>query len=874
MSQYLARLGVVLGIDTAEYSADVDEVQRQTKKMQNTIASELRLAEKEYQRLKYATEDYGKEVTNLTRIQRQMEAGGSLSHLPEQTRKALEAQASALDAVMKKQVAGFKMGQQQIAALGYQTTDIITGLASGQNPLLVLIQQGGQLRDQFGGFKNVLEGISKVLTPMRVLFGGIAAAITAIGYAAYKGSEEVTNFNNAMTLLNNSTQLSFSGFTALSAQIADKYNISIAKSKEIILELAKSGNYTNKQMSDLGGIIAHIAKLSGQSGQEVAKNLIPNLDGSSRGAKSLNDQFVFLSLQEYKQIEILDKVGQKNKALEITINALKKAQRDQVKDTTDLGDAFDYLSRKISDASEGWKSFFEQKTREQKLNELYRQKLENQKIIDNTSNPLQKKYAIANLEAVNKQIDAITDEYANKGIAGKKARDAKAKIDTLEKERQLANSISDMRLSNDKAEDKAKLDMQLTYLNASMAAEKKFQYAIVEANREYNHEIMRDREETGGRKAIEIRRKYDNAVEQANANLAKDTVDIEKKKNDKITEANRIEIDARYQYQLDKANEFQKIDIQTQMSIQKAFTDFMKKEEDERFEFTFENMNILFQKIADAKAKGIQQTNDISRVQSKVYEDEQRTRANGIQLEQDRLALYSQNLLASEKDVSIMEAKLKLQQEIDKIQKDQKLTPEDKEKRKEEENHIYNMSVALANQKEQYQYLKDMNSAVFNDMGTAIDNFVKTGKRSFKDLARSIISDLMSIYLKAQILGLAKMFFGGSTTSIEPLTSISDFKLDYSLAGAKASGGPVSSGSTYLVGEKGPELFMPSSSGTIIPNNQLSGSMNSPQIVYNGPYIASMSAIDTQSATQFLARNKAAVWAANQSAQRSVPVSR
>jgi hypothetical protein len=135
MSQYLARLGVVLGIDTAEYSADVDEVQRQTKKMQNTIASELRLAEKEYQRLKYATEDYGKEVTNLTRIQRQMEAGGSLSHLPEQTRKALEAQASALDAVMKKQVAGFKMGQQQIAALGYQTTDIITGLASGQNPL-------------------------------------------------------------------------------------------------------------------------------------------------------------------------------------------------------------------------------------------------------------------------------------------------------------------------------------------------------------------------------------------------------------------------------------------------------------------------------------------------------------------------------------------------------------------------------------------------------------------------------------------------------------------------------------------------------------------------------------------------------------------
>jgi hypothetical protein len=47
-----------------------------------------------------------------------------------------------------------------------------------------------------------------------------------------------------------------------------------------------------------------------------------------------------------------------------------------------------------------------------------------------------------------------------------------------------------------------------------------------------------------------------------------------------------------------------------------------------------------------------------------------------------------------------------------------------------------------------------------------------------------------------------------------------------------------------------------------------------PQVVYNGPYIASMSAIDTQSATQFLSRNKQAVFAANQSATRSLPQSR
>jgi phage-related minor tail protein len=39
----------------------------------------------------------------------------------------------------------------------------------------------------------------------------------------------------------------------------------------------------------------------------------------------------------------------------------------------------------------------------------------------------------------------------------------------------------------------------------------------------------------------------------------------------------------------------------------------------------------------------------------------------------------------------------------------------------------------------------------------------------------------------------------------------------------KASGGPVDGGRTYLVGEKGPELFTPRTTGTIIPNNALGG---------------------------------------------------
>jgi lambda family phage tail tape measure protein len=168
--------------------------------------------------------------------------------------------------------------------------------------------------------------------------------------------------------------------------------------------------------------------------------------------------------------------------------------------------------------------------------------------------------------------------------------------------------------------------------------------------------------------------------------------------------------------------------------------------------------------------------------------------------------------------------------------------------------------------------------SVTQNMETALENFVQTGKLSFSDLARSIISDLIKIQLRAQATAIFKSsglgdllggFFGGGGASGGGLFSTAP-----SAGGLKflADGGPISG--PAIVGERGPELFVPKTSGTIIPNNKLSSMSGQPQVVYNGPYIANMQAIDTQSATQFLAKNKQAVWSANQSAQRSLPQSR
>lgn len=168
------------------------------------------------------------------------------------------------------------------------------------------------------------------------------------------------------------------------------------------------------------------------------------------------------------------------------------------------------------------------------------------------------------------------------------------------------------------------------------------------------------------------------------------------------------------------------------------------------------------------------------------------------------------------------------------------------------------------------QWVEQAVDSVFGNMTSAIDQFVETGKFSFSDFTKSIIQDLIKIQMRmlmtalfAKAIGFAldSFFAPGSSSFIQGPPR------------PKAGGGDVVAGVPYYVGEKGPELFVPNRNGTIVPNTTANMNNQQPQIVYNGPYIQNMNAIDTQTATQFLAKNKEAVYAANMSASRSMPTS-
>jgi len=157
--------------------------------------------------------------------------------------------------------------------------------------------------------------------------------------------------------------------------------------------------------------------------------------------------------------------------------------------------------------------------------------------------------------------------------------------------------------------------------------------------------------------------------------------------------------------------------------------------------------------------------------------------------------------------------------------------------------------------------------AVVSNMETMLRNFVETGKLNFKDFVGSVIKDLLYMEMKAQATMIFRQIWGSFSASF-------GFNKNSANNIGLAAGGPIDS--PRLVGENGPELFVPRTPGTIIPQGswQQMASSGGGGLTVNGNYIANMSAIDTQSATQFLASNKQTIWAAYQSANRMVPISR
>lgn len=145
--------------------------------------------------------------------------------------------------------------------------------------------------------------------------------------------------------------------------------------------------------------------------------------------------------------------------------------------------------------------------------------------------------------------------------------------------------------------------------------------------------------------------------------------------------------------------------------------------------------------------------------------------------------------------------------------------------------------------------------SLMGNMESAIDKFVRTGKASFKDLAKSIIQDILAMQMKAMASRFLASLFGGDMSQPAAVMGMPGY----------ANGGSPAVGQVSVVGERGPELFVPRTSGTIVPNHALSGVGGTTNVTNN--YI---NAIDTKSFEDRLLGSSTAIWAANKYGEKNL----
>lgn len=101
----------------------------------------------------------------------------------------------------------------------------------------------------------------------------------------------------------------------------------------------------------------------------------------------------------------------------------------------------------------------------------------------------------------------------------------------------------------------------------------------------------------------------------------------------------------------------------------------------------------------------------------------------------------------------------------------------------------------------------------FEDALAGVVTGTVSAKEAFRDLANSIIADLIRIAVRASITGPIAALLGGSS----PLGGMMAF------GGFRAAGGPVNANEAHVIGERGPEIFVPKVSGSVVPNHKIGG---------------------------------------------------
>lgn len=246
--------------------------------------------------------------------------------------------------------------RQETLALNYTLSDVAASLASGASPWTILLQQGGQVKDQFGGLGPLFTKVSALITPVRIAAGLGAAALGTLAYAMFDGSKQAEAFSKSIQLTGNYAGITAGQFESMARDISQSSRSTIGAGKDILQALVSTGQVGPESIGAVSRAALTLSEVSGRSAEEVAKDFASMSRGVAKWALEHNRAYNYLNVEQYKQIQLLERQSRTEEAMRFNSELLDKALKARRGELGYLGTSLDTVTKlwgKFWDAATG-----------------------------------------------------------------------------------------------------------------------------------------------------------------------------------------------------------------------------------------------------------------------------------------------------------------------------------------------------------------------------------------------------------------------------------------------------------------------------------------------------------------------------------------
>lgn len=247
---------------------------------------------------------------------------------------------------------GTKLTRQEVLALNYTLSDMVASLASGASPFTILLQQGGQVRDSFGGFGPLFSKLGGLITPTRLAVGTFAATAATLAAAFYQGQRESLKLQDSLVLTGNQAGITEGRFNQLARTIADVKARPIADVRDALQTVVSTGSFGPGSIEAVTNAVISLQRFSGESAQTIVKDFASMKDGVTKWAAEHNRQYNFLTVEQYRFIRALEAQGRVQTAIAVTAQALDDKFKNQQRS---LG----LLDRALESTKNAWSGFWD-----------------------------------------------------------------------------------------------------------------------------------------------------------------------------------------------------------------------------------------------------------------------------------------------------------------------------------------------------------------------------------------------------------------------------------------------------------------------------------------------------------------------------------